>query len=105
MSDEQKAPDVRVLEDRYQILGELHGGAGPQTYIGKRKSDGSDVLIRVIRSARDDNNALPHLASDAQILSGLEHPNVLGVLESRWLGADTIAVVNERVCGRTLHEM
>jgi hypothetical protein len=105
MSDEQKAPDVRVLEDRYQILGELHSGAGPRTYIGKRKSDGADVLIRVVRGRKDDNNALAHFASDAQLLTGLEHPNVLGVLESRWLGADSFAVVNERVCGRTLHEM
>ena len=105
MSDEQKAPDVRVLEDRYQILGELRGAAGPQTYIGKRRADGADVFIRVIRGAKDDNNALAHLASDAQILTGVDHANVLRVLESRWLGPDTMAIVNERVRGRTLGEM
>jgi len=104
MSDEQKAPDVRSLEDRYQILGELRGAAGPQTYIGKRKADGVGVFIRVVRSANNDNNALAHFASDAQILSRLDHANVLRVLESRWLGADTIAVVNERARGRTLGE-
>ena len=105
MSDEQKAPDVRALEDRYQILGELRSDAGPRTYIGKRKADGADVLIRVVRSAKNDNNALAHFASDAQLLSDLDHPIVLRTLESRWLSADTIAVVNERVRGRTLDEM
>jgi hypothetical protein len=106
MSGSQSAPDLRAVEDRYEILGELRGGYATRYYLARRRADGADVMITVaVAPHGGENNALAHFASDAQILSRLGHPTIARVLEGKWLGSDAFAVVVERLRGPTLHEL
>lgn len=95
--------DVAALADTYQVIGELRGG---RLYFARRRDNRSEVVVRVVRSSdTGDNNALAHLASDAQLLKTLTHPHVPRVLDGRWLGTDAFAVVSERIYGTTVQEM
>jgi hypothetical protein len=102
----QRPADLRLLADRYDIVGELRGSASARYFFGRRRDDGRDVLIAIIEGGGpDSNNALGHLASDARLLESRAHPVVARVLEGRWMGATTYAVVTERLVGPTLHEL
>jgi chemotaxis protein histidine kinase CheA len=106
MTARPNAPDLRALDDRYDILGELRARKDAQQFLAKRKSDGADVLITIISApGGGENNALAHLASDVKLLSGLHHPGLLQTLEGRWLGSDAFAVVTQRVSGESLEEL
>ena len=87
-----------VLEDRYEIIGELGGRRDVRTIMARRRDDGADVLVSVFRSpGGDEGNALSHLASDANRLAERWHPNLVRVHEARWLNEDMLAVVTDRV--------
>jgi hypothetical protein len=69
--------------------------------------DGSaEVAIHVVRAAKGgENNALSHLAADAQILENAEQPLLARVIEGQWIAPDTFAIVTERVSGETLGQL
>jgi hypothetical protein len=103
----RKAPDLRPLEAKYEILSEVRDGDDLSTYVARNRADGGEVEIAVVRrprSADGDNNALAHFASDTQLLSTLSHAAVPRVLGGQWLGTDAFAVVRERVQGTSLSE-
>ena len=56
------------------------------------------MTITVV-GAGDNDAALPHLASDARLLTAMRHPNIIPVIEGIWLDARTFAVVRARVRG------
>jgi len=106
MTARPNAPDLRALDDSYEILGELRARKDAQQFLAKRKSDGADVLITVISApGGGENNALAHLASDVKLLTGLRHPGLLQTIDGRWLGNDAFAVVTQRVSGTSLDEL
>ena len=106
MAARPNAPDLRALDDDYEILGELRARKDAQQFLAKRKSDGADVLITVISApGGGENNALAHLASDVKLLTGLRHPGLLQTIDGRWLGNDAFAVVTQRVSGISLDEL
>jgi hypothetical protein len=100
------AIDLHALAGRYDIVGELRGSATTRYFFGRRRENRRDVLISVADGhAHGDNNALAHLASDAQILSSHSHSTVRRVIEGQWIASDAYALVSERPSGSTLHEM
>ncbi len=104
--DKASPPDLRGLENDYDIRGELRGTAGARYYIGSRRQDGAEVAITILRAPKDGgNNALSHFASDVQVLTDHRHPAIPRVIEGRWIGNDAFAVVTERVMGTTLGEL
>ncbi|MEO6877434.1 MAG: hypothetical protein ABI205_03065, partial [Gemmatimonadaceae bacterium] len=106
MSEGQTAPNLKVLEDDYEILGELRSGDRVGTYLGKRRADGADVIITVVKAPTDDaNNALNLFAADTQLLSSLSHPQIPQVIEGKWVGKDQFAVVSRRYQTETLDEL
>lgn len=100
-------PDIlESLSDAYDVVAELHARDDAQTYMGTRREDGARVLIHVARTPKgDEGNALTHYAADANLLAGLRHRNLIPVLEARWLDADTLAVVTQRVAAPDLEEV
>ena len=89
---------LEVLEDRYEIIGELGGRRDVRAIMARRREDGADVLVSVFRSPEgDEGNALSHLAADASRLVERSHPNLVRVHEARWLNDDLLAVVTDRV--------
>lgn len=106
MSEREDTPDLGALESGYDITGELRGPPHTRRYHARRREDGVAVMITVARASdADENNALAHLASDAQLLTNAAHPSVARVLGGQWLGSDAFAVVTERVQGDTLSEV
>jgi hypothetical protein len=101
-----RTPDLRLLGDRYDVVGELRRSATTRYFFGRRRADAGDVLIAVVAGdIASMNNALGHLASDAQLLEAHAHATVAKVIEGRWLGSDRYAVITERVAGETLYEL
>ena len=106
MSEGQNAPDLTLLDDKYERLGELRGSDAARTYLAKRRGDGADVMITVVHAPKGgEQNAVAHFASDTQMLVRLAHPNMPRVLDGRWLGRYAFAVISERGRGRTLAEL
>jgi hypothetical protein len=102
----QEALNLDQLGDSYDIIGELAARDDARIFMATRKSDGRDVLVTVARTPeRDQGNALSHLAADANLLGSLNHPNLLPIIEGRWLGTDAFALVTDRTKSPTLHEL
>jgi Protein tyrosine kinase. len=113
MRDTKQPFDLSALENDYDVVGEL-GAPGPgRAYFGtrkdfaaKRRDDNTGVLVEVFPvPPGDEGNALSHLASDAQILSGLSHRRLVPVIEARWVGKDILAVVTQRTTDPTLAQL
>ena len=105
-SANQETPELAAFADDYNLVGGLRSHASTQRHLARRRSDGQDVVITVARTLKDDdNNSLAHLATDAQLLRTLSHPNVARVIEGRWIGADAFATVTERYHGDTVQEL
>ena len=108
MSSTQDKPlDLTPLSDKYDIAGEYSSQESNRQYPARRKEDGRDVLITVMRAAADvaQGKAVAQFAADANLLATLSHQNVPQVLEGRWIGDDAFALVTARVLGTTLAEM
>jgi hypothetical protein len=106
MAEVRSAPALRGLEDQYEILGELRGSGSARYYIGRvRDERAAEVAIVIVTKAEGgETSDLAHFAADSNILAADPHPAILRVLESRWVGNDTVAVVSERVLGESLGE-
>lgn len=107
MSDDTELPaELSKLNDTYDVLAELHRIGDTPTYLARHKELGRDVTITVVHvPGGGDNNTLTHFASDARLLATMRHPNIIPVLEGRWLDADSFAVVRARVRGSTLEQV
>ncbi|HXT16382.1 MAG TPA: protein kinase [Gemmatimonadaceae bacterium] len=103
MSEGQNTAELRGLDQRYEVLGELRGTDAVRTYIGRMKDPAAEVAIMVVR-APGQNNELSHLASDARMLVNMSHPGMIRVIDGCWLGTTAFAVVTDRVNGDSLGE-
>jgi hypothetical protein len=98
--------DLNELADTYEIDGEFSGRTDVRTFMARRRSDGESVLISVATTPpNDEGNALSHLAADAKSLMAASHPNLVPVLDARWIGTDAFAIVTPKVASPTLAEL
>ena len=106
MAEVRSAPGLRGLEEQYEILGELRGSGSAKYYIGRTRDErAAEVAIVVVTKAQGGQTSdLAHFAADANIFASDTYPAIPRVLESRWVGSDTVAVVSERVIGESLGE-
>jgi hypothetical protein len=108
MSNAPEKPfDLSALSDKYEIVGEYTALGQNRRYPGRRRDDGRDVLITVLRAASDvaQGKAVAQFAADANLMAGLNHPNVPQVHEGRWIGDDAFALITDRIQGATLAEL
>lgn len=108
MSTTQEKPlDLSALSDKYDIGGEYGALGANRRYPARRKEDGRDVLITVLRASPEvaQGKAIAQFAADANLLASLNHPNVPQVIEGRWVGDDAFALVTDRIHGMTLAEL
>jgi hypothetical protein len=112
MKESTQSLDLSPLAADYDIVGQQDGTDGVRRYVATRKGDTSKrrddqpgVLITVFSTPPgDEANALSHLAADTQLLARLAHRRLIPVIEGRWLGDDTFAVVTRRVSEPSLAE-
>lgn len=105
MSEKQHSLDLSSLENDYDIVGEIKSSGGIRTFTATRKDNGSKrrddltgVLIAVATTPKgDEGNALAHVAADTKLLSRMQHRRLIPVIEGRWLGNDSFAVVTQRI--------
>ena len=98
--------DLNELADTYDIAGEFSGRTDVRTFMARRRVDGENVLIAVATTPpNDEGNALSHLAADAKSLMAASHPNIVPVLDARWIGTDAFAIVAPKVTAPTLAEL
>src|SRR4051812_22357204 len=91
------------LDGDYKILGELHRTACGVTYLARNLHLLRDVTVTVVTlSAAGGRATLTQLSNDTRLFIGLRNPNIIPVLEGRWLGRNAFAVVRARVRGSTL---
>ncbi|HEY4303105.1 MAG TPA: lysozyme inhibitor LprI family protein [Gemmatimonadaceae bacterium] len=91
------------LDEKYQILTELHHCGETRTYLARDLERNRDVTITVAR-AGGSKAFLNAYAADAETLKTKRHPNVVPVLEGMWLDDSTFAAVRTRVRGSTLDQ-
>jgi hypothetical protein len=98
--------DLNELADTYEIAGEFSGRTDVRTFMARRRADRENVLITVATTPpNDEGNALSHLAADAKSLMAASHPNIVPVLDARWIGTDAFAIVAPKVVSPTLAEL
>src|SRR4029078_12607416 len=86
----KETPELGAFAEEYNVVGGLRSPASTQRYLARRRSDGQDGVIPFARVLADnDNTSVAHLATDAQLLKTLSHPNVAQVIEGRWISAGT----------------
>ncbi|MEP6619075.1 MAG: hypothetical protein ABJE47_07170 [bacterium] len=113
MTDTTQPLDLSVMDNDYEIIGELSLRGDARAFIatrkdstGKRRDDNSRVIITVSSApAGDEGNALAHFAADTQLLTRLKHRRLLPIMEGRWIGTDAFAVVSERTNDTSLAEL
>ncbi|MFN2565600.1 MAG: protein kinase [Gemmatimonadaceae bacterium] len=105
-ADGDVSDELSKLQKGYELLGELSRDEMVTVYVARDRLSGSEVAIKVLR-ANDGRGreALAHYASDARLLTALEHPNIVGVHSVKWLSENVVAVVTERVRGPTLRQV
>jgi hypothetical protein len=102
--------DLSPLSADYEIVGEQSGVDAVRRYMAtrigdaaKRRDDQPGVLITIFQTPEgDEANALSHLAADTQLLARLAHRRLIPVIEGRWLGDDSYAVITRRVAEPSL---
>ncbi len=107
---DDRFPAWGTLENDYQILTELHRSGDSRTYLARHLALNRDVTITMVRppsgsGSTGDHNSLTHFAADARALTVLRHPNLIPVIEGRWLDDGAFAIVRARVRGSTLGQL
>jgi uncharacterized protein YecT (DUF1311 family) len=103
MTPDPLSESLSKLENKFQILTELHRSRESTTYLARNLELNRDVTITVVR-AKDASPFVNAFASDAEILKTKRHPNVIPVLDGIWLDDRTFALVRARVRGSTLDQ-
>jgi uncharacterized protein YecT (DUF1311 family) len=100
------SPSLGGLESDYRIETELRHEQRSRTVLARHLGLNRDVSIQVLGVPGDESdNSLTLFASDARTLSVIRHPNVVPVIEARWLPDGSFAVVRPRVRGPVIHDV
>ncbi|MEO6877914.1 MAG: hypothetical protein ABI205_05490, partial [Gemmatimonadaceae bacterium] len=105
MDTDDFTPDLSKLEHDYQILTELHRSRDSRTYLARHLELNRDVTITVVRRGAGGAQSLSRFAGDVERLRTARHPNVIPVIEGRWLGDGCFAVARARVRGASLDQL
>src|SRR5918999_1507039 len=98
--------ELSKLQKAYELVGELSRDDLTTVYVARDRASGNEVAIKVLRATdARGREALAHYASDARLLTALEHPNIVAVHSVKWLSEDTVAVITERVRGPSLRQV
>jgi len=97
----------RVLEGRYRLEGKVGEGGMGLVYRATRLQDGATVAIKILveRSGARANEDRKRFQREAQLLSQLNHPNLVALLDAGQADGGLLYLVMEYLEGRTLHEV
>ena len=99
------APGLRVLADRYEILGEVGRGGMATVFLARERTSDRLVAIKTIDGRyAEDAEAQARFAREARMVAALDHPNIVRTLTVEQLGDRATAIVMEYVAGGSLRE-
>lgn len=100
----------KILEDRYEVLGELGGGAFSQVLKARQLSTGKLVAVKLLLPERLEDNDNAHLEvqrfeREMKLVARLKHPNIVPIIDSGSIGDDRLYLVFDYVEGESLEEV
>src|ERR687896_237445 len=105
-ADGELPAELSKLQKGYDLLGELSRDEFVTIFLARDRLSGKEVAIKVLRTADPQGRErLALYASDARMLTALEHPNIIAVYAVKWLSEDVVAVITERVRGPSLRQV
>jgi len=92
-----------LLGDRYKVHGYLTRGATARVYLAEDLLDGTPVAVKMLATESSKTaELLPRLLREADALRGIDHPNVVKVLDTGKTAGDVPYLVLEALPGETL---
>jgi len=92
-----------VLSNRYKVHGYLTRGATARVYLAEDLIDNVPVAIKMLAAEAIQGHELSHrMRREAEALRGIDHPNVVRVLDTGETGAGIPFLVLEALPGETL---
>jgi serine/threonine-protein kinase len=91
-----------IVEGRYRVIRTLGSGGMGSVYEVERPSDGRRLALKVTQELR--GRALARLAREAHVATGVNHPNVVSVVDTDVAQGGYAFLVMELVEGRSLAE-
>jgi hypothetical protein len=93
-----------VLEGRFKLLRHLGGGGMSEVYLAEQRSLGREVALKVLkRDLGADGSMAERFKREAQLLSTVDHPSVVRVIDFA-SGRDGTVLVLEYAPGETLEQ-
>ena len=103
MPSDELAPALRILAERYEILGEIGRGGMATVFLARELATNRRVAIKTIDARHaDDAEARARFAREARTVAALDHRNIVRMLSVEHLAEGVAAIVMEYVPGGTL---
>ena len=98
-------PDLRALENDYELIRELGQGGMAAVYLARRRESGTLVAVKAIRARYvDDPNALQRFAREARTVADLSHPNIVRTEAIEEIGDRAVAIIMEYFADGTVRD-
>lgn len=84
-------PDIEHVFplDRFDIIKKLGQGTYGKVQLGINKETGQEVAIKTIKKSKIETEAdLIRIRREVQIMSSVQHPNIIHIYEGEFLSAD-----------------
>ena len=99
------AGEARIQIEGYSLQRELGRGGQAVVYLAVQEKTGRRVAVKVMRpDALADERALARFKREVQVLAALEHPNIVGILDTGITSGGAHFIVMNYVAGTTLEE-
>ncbi len=92
-----------IVDNRYEIVRPIGAGAGGSVYLVRRRIDGIELAMKVVRAA-SDHMLLARLAREAQLAAEVKHDNVISIVDVEVASSGFLYIVMEYVAGDSLRD-
>jgi serine/threonine protein kinase/uncharacterized protein YecT (DUF1311 family) len=98
-------PDLRALENHYELIRELGRGGMAAVYLARRRVSGKLVAIKAVRGRYlDDPDTLQRFAREARTVADLSHPHIVRTEAIEEIGDRAVAIIMEYLTGGTVRD-
>jgi serine/threonine-protein kinase len=105
--DKEPLEKGQILADKYEVGEHLSSGAFARVYVANRISDDMEVAVKALRMdvKTSDPAAVERFIREAAVVTHLQHPNLIRILEFGRTRDDVLFMVMERLQGIGLEEI
>ena len=110
MSTSHSLPNIGdVIDDRYEVLSELGAGGFGAVYLGRQRSTGQQVAIKLLRSDRFSADELVEaerrLERELRLVGEVSHPHIVRLIDGGRLPGGQVYLALEYVDGEELADL